>query len=256
MSDILYTLSFYTLCGIMPEIYYSKNQFDLYVLHYGDNEQIIGEEVAIAFDDPGNDDMMTLLKHGTKENVSAYLDKVIPRYREAGLPEMADQLKMISGKFDVEELNRVIDTTGYLKRFMQKHGIELTQPIYNNDDDIIEGEQMSKWEELMERDSTMEEHVARFETGEATSDDLLMMAADSTLNGVFTDAADYILKAAEGDYSMSNLMELTDQVVALVVNRFFVKGFQNEDRVQSIKSSIAHKIESQLEEMEGSSPGM
>jgi hypothetical protein len=95
-----------------------------YVLHKGDAP--IGpvmDEVAIAFDRENG----TLHKHGSLENVQAWVTKAQQRLRESaagGLggfaEQMANDLVIISGKFPVEELNCCLSTTGYVLRMVDK----------------------------------------------------------------------------------------------------------------------------------------
>lgn len=85
-----------------------------YVLHQGDKP--IGpvmDEVAIAFDR----ECGTLHKHGSVEMVRQWLQKSQDTFRQAGFPDMAENLIMIAGRFDLEDLNRCLSTTGYLAQF-------------------------------------------------------------------------------------------------------------------------------------------
>jgi hypothetical protein len=95
-----------------------------YVLHNGDTPiGAVMDEVAIAFDRENG----TLHKHGSFENVQAWVTKSQQRLRESaagGLGDLAEQmandLAIISGKFPVEELNRCLSTTGYVLRMVDK----------------------------------------------------------------------------------------------------------------------------------------
>lgn len=84
------------------------------------------EEVAIAFSLPPEEGgMYTMHKHGSVELVEKWLKTAQQRYREAGFSDMSDELMMVVGRFDLEPLNRVLDTTGYLKRFFEYHKIAI-----------------------------------------------------------------------------------------------------------------------------------
>lgn len=97
------------------------------------------EEVAIAFSLPPEDDSMyTMHKHGSYEIVEKWLKDAQDKFRKAGFNDMADELMMIVGRFDVEHLNRVLDTTGYLGRFFEHHGIVIKKTV-----DVLEDEQKS-----------------------------------------------------------------------------------------------------------------
>jgi len=74
------------------------------------------DEVAIAFDK----ETWTLHKHGRKEYVEKWFNKTIKIFKKAGFIDMANNMVMISGKFPVEELNRCLDTTGYIQIMCKK----------------------------------------------------------------------------------------------------------------------------------------
>jgi hypothetical protein len=61
--------------------------------------------------------------------------------------------------------------------------------------DYDEDNQKAEWELLMEEDSTLEAHVARYETGETTTDDYYRLAADTLINGNFDSAVDFVMEA-------------------------------------------------------------
>lgn len=79
------------------------------------------DEVAIAVD---IEDLI-LLKHGRPEAVNTWFQKAIKKYEASGLGDMASKIRMIQGKFKVEELNRLLDTTGYLAKFLEAHHLDL-----------------------------------------------------------------------------------------------------------------------------------
>ena len=82
------------------------------------------DEVAIAF--TISDAMWTLHKHGSTELVQRWHDRTVKKLRDAGFDDLADEMAMISGKFPVEELNRCIDTTGYIGVMVKKLGLNIT----------------------------------------------------------------------------------------------------------------------------------
>ena len=109
----------------MPMYSYENGE---YVMFYRDNGDVLCriEEVAIAFSKESFDGgMWTLHKHGSKEAVQRWYDNVTKKYREAGLDDIADEMVMIVGKFPVDELNRTIETSGYIKKMIEKLGLEV-----------------------------------------------------------------------------------------------------------------------------------
>lgn len=63
----------------------------------------------------------TLLKHGNSEYVLEHARKLQTAYRDAGLPGMASEVIVILSDFwEVETLNKIISTSGYLGRFIQE----------------------------------------------------------------------------------------------------------------------------------------
>lgn len=95
-----------------------------YLLTDGDDILYRYEEIAIAFskDDEG---MWTMHKHGSEKHVREWFNKVTKLYRDAGHNDIADDIVMISGKFPVEEINRCIDTPGYIKTMCKKLELEI-----------------------------------------------------------------------------------------------------------------------------------
>jgi hypothetical protein len=84
-----------------------------YVLH--DGEKPIGpllKEVSIAFDFETG----TLHKHGSSDGVQKWYDKTKKGLTDSGLLEMANDLVMISGRFPLDELNKCLSTSGYVKK--------------------------------------------------------------------------------------------------------------------------------------------
>jgi hypothetical protein len=84
------------------------------------------KEVAIVFSTSLDDGFHTLHKHGNPELVQKWYNKTHESYIKSGFNDLADSLVFIQGEFDVDQLNRVLDTTGYLPRFLDYHDIEIT----------------------------------------------------------------------------------------------------------------------------------
>lgn len=96
-----------------------------YSLEYGSyyykiNGEIRGmyNEVAILFD--AIEEGWILLKHGDPKSVSARAEKMRKAFIFAGLEEDAQQLIVLSGKFPIDKLNRVIQCSGYGKQFYEE----------------------------------------------------------------------------------------------------------------------------------------
>ena len=79
---------------------------------YSHDTQIIGTPTEPSF---------TLLKHGNSDYVLEHARKLQIAYRNAGFPAMASEVVvMLSDMWDVETLNKIISTSGYLGRFIQE----------------------------------------------------------------------------------------------------------------------------------------
>ena len=84
-----------------------------------ENDQIhwAGPEIAVAFSyDPDDEKGMkgTLHKHGSPDLVQTWFDKTIAKFRGGGLADLANQLHIVSGPISLEELNKMIDISGYV----------------------------------------------------------------------------------------------------------------------------------------------
>ena len=81
-----------------------------YVLHAdGTPVTRVLDEVAICLDKEDG----TRHKYGDPESVRAWHAKAQKSFRDIGQHEMADNLVVIQGRFTLEDLNKVIDITGY-----------------------------------------------------------------------------------------------------------------------------------------------
>lgn len=102
--------------GMSSEYQYRLN-CGQYVLHNG--EAPIGpvmDEVAIGFDKESG----TLHKHGSLATVEKWLKNAQAKFRAAGFDDMANELTMVSGRFELDDLNRCLSTTGYIGRLYEK----------------------------------------------------------------------------------------------------------------------------------------
>ncbi len=98
----------------MEPVYTIEN--GLYVLSLGDKRIVAGKEVAILFDKATN----SVLKHGKPEYVQADADITRKSLASEGFNKFADDLIVIVGAFDLEELNKVVSRTNYIGIFYQQ----------------------------------------------------------------------------------------------------------------------------------------
>lgn len=75
------------------------------------------EEVAIMFDKKHS----CLLRHGELKLVEKYYNDIVYKYRKNNLFDIANDLVMIWGKLDIEELNKIIQITDYIGIFYRKN---------------------------------------------------------------------------------------------------------------------------------------
>ncbi len=75
-----------------------------------------GEEVAVAFTYCPDDRSIegTLHKHGSPEMANAWAEKTRKKLVDAGHLDMANEIVVVSGKIPLEELNKMIDISGYV----------------------------------------------------------------------------------------------------------------------------------------------
>ena len=98
-----------------------------YVFKKGDRVLFRATSLAVCYSEdthmfgvPG-EPIYTLLKHGNSEYVLEHARKLQTAYREAGLQGMASEVIVILSDFwEVETLNKIISTSGYLGRFLQE----------------------------------------------------------------------------------------------------------------------------------------
>ena len=88
-----------------------------YVLH-ADGAPVtrVLDEVAICLDKENG----TRHKYGDPESVRAWHAKAQKSFRDIGQNDMADDLVVIQGRFTLDDLNKVIDTSGYTAVLYEK----------------------------------------------------------------------------------------------------------------------------------------
>ncbi len=74
------------------------------------------KSLAIGFDRVSG----TLHKHGEHERVESWVSNARKKFRDAGFPEMADALVVLSGDLPLDEVNKCLAITGYCARMFEK----------------------------------------------------------------------------------------------------------------------------------------
>jgi len=94
---------------------YIKQNGWYYLARRGDRVSMIGTTVAVAFDRQEG----VMMKHGSPEAVNKW---AIEQRRKIApiIPEWADNLVVIEGEFEVEDLNKIINISGYIGRFYNR----------------------------------------------------------------------------------------------------------------------------------------
>jgi hypothetical protein len=95
-----------------------------YIFEHGlykfvDNDGMIlneEEEIAIIIDL----EMGIMLRHGNPELVENNYKAMKHKYRFNGMDDIADKLILITGRFPIEELNKIISISGYARLFLEK----------------------------------------------------------------------------------------------------------------------------------------
>jgi hypothetical protein len=93
-----------------------------------------GKEVAIGFTyDPDRDQgiKFTMHKHGSPESVQGWAEKTRARIKKAEdngiqLGPWAQPHVMMTAHWELEDLNRILSTTGYLEAVVEKYEIDLS----------------------------------------------------------------------------------------------------------------------------------
>lgn len=115
-------------------------QGDQYVLTDEDSGDVvakIGETVMLAFSiDSEAPDLLILHKHGHPERVARWKEDSCAKLEQQGLSSLSGSFHTVKGRFDLKELNHLIQTSGYLKRFLDKHGIAVPKQAVAKADDV------------------------------------------------------------------------------------------------------------------------
>ena len=97
--------------------------------HTGD-VLFVADEVGVSYTYSEKDSPIkgTLIKHGPSDIVKKNHDARVALYNNK-VPEIAKDLYYISGKIPVEELNKMIDITGYVGNYHENNVPHVTQKV-------------------------------------------------------------------------------------------------------------------------------
>ncbi len=120
----------------MTDIFYRKEGNEYILVHqdkdFGVDEMWKGPEIAIGFTYDADADrgiQYTTHRHGSPEMVEKWCEKTRVAFRGLAVdtPLMKSLMPRIisSDQWDVEDLNRIINTTGYLATVVEKLGIDV-----------------------------------------------------------------------------------------------------------------------------------
>lgn len=93
----------------------------------GDRVVLMADQVAIGFS--REDDGLTIVhKHGSPNQIQAWLAEAKRRLIEGGDPKLAESFCMVTfpRAYDVEKINRCLSTTGYLGSLLEVEAGELS----------------------------------------------------------------------------------------------------------------------------------
>lgn len=96
-----------------------------YCLFYGDELQRRMPEVSICYSKTtfGANILYVLHKHGSPDMIKQWHENTVKKYAASGFQEEIESMGVITGKYPIEELNRMLDTSGYLGIFLRKNGL-------------------------------------------------------------------------------------------------------------------------------------
>lgn len=106
-----------------------------YILETGSSRIQCGTRIGIMYSDC-RPDACVLHKHGSIEKVRAHAQKTQEKLRDSGLHTMADEIRVIETDcLPVSELNRCIDTTGYIDKLLKT---QRQTPVIMNQESFCE----------------------------------------------------------------------------------------------------------------------
>ena len=88
--------------------YIKNNNYEFY---NGKEKLFETEEISFLYDL----DTFTLLQHGKPVQVTEYWQHVKSRNKD-----LAKSMAILTGRFDIEDVNKILSTTGYIEIFLEK----------------------------------------------------------------------------------------------------------------------------------------
>jgi hypothetical protein len=86
-----------------------------YAFYLGDSRRFATASVSVLLDITSG----VLLKHGLATVVNETFEAMTAGLRRAGYTDFASDLVVLEGRFDLEELNRLVTTSSYVSQFYE-----------------------------------------------------------------------------------------------------------------------------------------
>jgi len=95
----------------------------------GSNNEILNicDTIDIAF--TLSENCIVLHKHGYPEQVNKWAANIRATFTNTGYPDMAAEIVVVEGKIDVEDLEKIINNTGYFEKWYKKHIAEVDTQV-------------------------------------------------------------------------------------------------------------------------------
>lgn len=92
-----------------------------YAFYLGESRQFVTPVVRVLLDLEAG----VLLKHGLVEVVDEAFGRMTEALKAAGRPDFAAALTVIEDRFDVETLNLLVSSSGYVQQFCADHTTQM-----------------------------------------------------------------------------------------------------------------------------------
>lgn len=79
-----------------------------------------GEEVGISYMRGNNGSPSSILYHGNPETVTKAADQIRFVFMQEGKKDQAVRVGVVTGRMEVEDLNRAVNETGYIDELVRK----------------------------------------------------------------------------------------------------------------------------------------
>jgi len=100
--------------------HYEMRHGDYALIDHNGDLLFMTHEIAIGVSVDKDTNDVTFHKHGRPDLVHKWLEKTRSKLQEAGFEKMAMEFIVIEGLIPVDELNKMIDCSGYATRFYQR----------------------------------------------------------------------------------------------------------------------------------------